>query len=277
MPLLLAVARSAHAVLPHLPDDAGFTIEVVSDVRELSARIRAAEGGDAPSVIVVELHGHAAGPVAQVVRGLRERFPATPLVMMCDEEASGRDLFRAARAGADHFVFLPKGNLGSLLASLAASAGKIAELHEEHDSAIIAGLKRPARRVLEAMLDAPHPFESVSALAASLGISTRTFDRRAARHGWPAPRLLLAWGRLVRGAAAVDLASAGNSLEALLNASGLPSAEQAAHAFSRLAKVPLSAVLAQGSRALEVGLRATFDVPRANAEPRHAQARSSAA
>lgn len=275
MPTLLAVARSAQTVVPHLSNDSGFAIDVVTDVRALSARMRDTDEDDAPSVIVVELDGHAAGPVAQVVRGLRERYPETPLVMMCDVDAPGRDLFRAARAGAEHFVFLPKDDLGGLLRSLVESVERIEELHEPRDNEIVAELNRPVRRIFDAMLSAKEPHESVAALAATLGISTRTFERRAARHGWPAPRLLLLWGRLVRGAASVGTVASENGLETLLNAAGFPSVEHASSAYARLADVALSNVLAQGMRALDQALDAAFG--RRDAGSRLSHARISAA
>lgn len=271
MPTLLAVARSAQTVVPYLSRESGFAIDVVTDVRALSARLRDVDAEDAPSVIVVELDGHAAGPVAQVVRGLRERYPGTPLVMMCDADAPGRDLFRAARAGAEHFVFLPKDNLAELLNSLLASAARIEELHDPRGNEITAELNRPARRIFDAMLSAEQPHESVAALAATLGISTRTFERRAARHGWPAPRLLLLWGRLVRGAAAAGAVGPETALEALLNAAGFPSVEHASSAYARLADVPLSTVLAQGTRALDAALSADFGRRDAMSRPRHAR------
>lgn len=275
MPTLLAVARCAQTVVPHLSRDSGLALEVVSDVRALTARMRDVDGEDAPSIIVVELDGHAAGPVGQVVRSLLERYPGTPLVMMCDVDAPGRDLFRAARAGAEHFVFLPKDNLAELLKSLLSSSARIEELHDPSGNEIAADLNRPARRIFDAMLSAEQPHESVAALAAALGISTRTFERRAARHGWPAPRLLLLWGRLVRGAAAVAAVGPETALEALLNAAGFPSVEHASHAYARLADVPLSSVLAQGTRALDPALSAAFG--RRDARSRLTHARVSAA
>jgi CheY-like chemotaxis protein len=277
MSTLLAVAHSPQALLPYLSEGSAFALDVVSDVRELSARIHDTDAEDAPSVIVIELHDHDAGPIAQVVRSLRQRFPRTPLVMMCTEDAPGNALFRAARAGAEHFVFLPKDDLGRFLTKLVSSAPAVTDSHDAGDDGITAGLDRPVRRVFDAILRAPRPHESVAALAASLGISTRTFERRAARQGWPAPRELLLWGRIVRGAAAVSASTSGNRLDILLDASGFRSAEHAAQAFARLADAPLTAVLAQGSRAVEPALVAAFSAPRMRVKARHPHQRSSAA
>lgn len=256
---LLATARTPETLVPFLVGGPEFQLEVVCDVDALAARTRDDGDQERPAAIVVELHHDAVGPVGPVVRALRRRYPGTPLVVACTDNAPGRDLLHAARAGAEHFAYLAQDDLGAMLTRLTEPFADVLALECEQ-AALVAGLPRPIGRVLNAILRAPASPDSVLALAATVGVSTRTFERRASRHGWPAPRQFLGWGRLVRGAAAVDTAHElpGAALGALLAASGFSSYERAARAYARQADVTLPAVLAMGMRALEPALLACF-------------------
>jgi len=57
------------------------------------------------------------------------------------------------------------------------------------------------RRIIHACV-ASAPPETVDELALRISLPKRSFAREVARRGWPAPHVLLKWGRLFRGAAA---------------------------------------------------------------------------
>jgi transcriptional regulator GlxA family with amidase domain len=57
------------------------------------------------------------------------------------------------------------------------------------------------RRIIHGCVAAIAP-ETVDELALRVGLPKRSLGREVARRGWPAPHVLLKWGRLFRGAAA---------------------------------------------------------------------------
>lgn len=258
---LLATARTPDALDPFLPTAGQFALEVLCNFDDVSARVRESEDDERPAAIVVELHPDAIGPIGPVVRLLKKRFPDSPLVVACTDTATGRDLLHAARAGAEHFAYLPQDDLGSMLTDLTAPLARVLAMESEHP-VLVAGLSRPVGRMFDAILRASTAPDSVAALAATIGVSLRTLDRRVARHGWPAPRQLLLWGRLVRGAAAVETAreDSRSALARLLTAGGFTSAERAAVAYARQANVSLASVLIGGVRAIEPALLENFKV-----------------
>jgi hypothetical protein len=150
-------------------------------------------------------------------------------------------------------------------------------LMELETASAVAGLPRPARRVFDAIMQFSSSPDSVGVLAETLGISMRTFERRATRYGWPAPRQLLMWGRLVRGASAVSASTEPLALNAFLDASGFPSLDRATRCCARLTGISLSTVLSQGMSAIEASLMATFGGSVAGETSSAARTRSSAA
>ena len=262
---LLATARSTEVFVSYLTNGPDVALEVVCDIDALTARLQG-DGHERPAAIVVELHSDAMGPIGPVVRILRQRYPRTPLVVACTDKATGRDLFHAARAGAEHFAYLPEDDLGLMLTRLTAPVAAVFAIANER-SALVAGLPRPIARLFDAIIGAAEAPDTVATLAVMIGVSASTFDRRASRHGWPVPRQLLLWGRLVRGAAAVNVAEENRAaaLARLLAASGFASAARATRAYARLGGVPLATVLATGIRALEPALQARFGTGTTNA------------
>lgn len=256
LPILLVTTRSDETLETHLSEIALFNVEVVSDVDGVDARCRDT-GRESPAAIVVDLHANMPDPVAPVVRRLRRRFPTVPVVLACTDAARGRDLFQAVRAGAEHIAFLPQDDLARLLGRVVSQARGVLMLEFE-STPTADGLPRPARRVFDAIMKFPSAPDSVGVLAEALGISTRTFARRASRYGWPAPGQLLMWGRLVRGASAVTASVEPLALNAFLDASGFPSLDRATRCCARLTGIALSNVLSQGMAAIVPVLLATF-------------------
>jgi len=138
----------------------------------------------------------------------------------------------AARAGAEHFAFRHVDDFPNVLRKLVAPA--IAEpphrlasgiddleqartrvelrraarrnrYSERAPAAVLSMLPATVspllRRIIHACL-ASIPPETVDELAARIAMQKRSLTRDVARRGWPAPHVLLKWGRLFRGAAA---------------------------------------------------------------------------
>jgi hypothetical protein len=141
-------------------------------------------------------------------------------------------VLHAARAGAEHFAFRDADDFDSVIGTLVgtstdddgespdrepdevsrararASIRRRAERRRYTERAPAAALSvLPAtispllRRIIHVCV-APSPPSTVDELAARIALPRRTLARDVARRGWPAPHILLQWGRLFRGAAA---------------------------------------------------------------------------
>lgn len=197
-------------------------------------------GGDAlidslrdecPSLVVIGLRGRRGTAVGALIRRIKSWCPQLPIVVAClDDSAPGREVLHAARAGAEHFAFRHSDDFPSVLRSLVAlnagSVGRVdaiddigrararAELRraprrnryaERAPSAVLgmlpASVSPLLRRIVHACVVGLPP-QTVDELSARMSLPKRSLAREVARRGWPAPHILLKWGRLFRGAAA---------------------------------------------------------------------------
>src|SRR5690348_5108049 len=186
---------------------------------------------ECPSLLVIGLRGRRGTAVGALVRRIKAWCPQLPVVVAClDDSAPGREVLHAARAGAEHFAFRNTDDFPAVLRALVARgessdgvsdigrARARAELRlsprrnryaERAPSAVLgmlpASLSPLLRRIIHACVGAVPP-ATVDELAARISQPKRSFAREVARRGWPAPHVLLKWGRLLRGAAAGDTA-----------------------------------------------------------------------
>ena len=197
-------------------------------------------GGDAlidslrdecPSLVVIGLRGRRGTAVGALIRRIKSWCPQLPIVVAClDDSAPGREVLHAARAGAEHFAFRHSDDFPAVLRSLVAlnagSVGRVdaiddigrararAELRraprrnryaERAPSAVLgmlpASVSPLLRRIVHACVVGLPP-QTVDELSARMSLPKRSLAREVARRGWPAPHILLKWGRLFRGAAA---------------------------------------------------------------------------
>ena len=197
-------------------------------------------GGDAlidslrdecPSLLVIGLRGRRGTAVGALVRRIKSWCPQLPIVVAClDDSAPGREVLHAARAGAEHFAFRHSDDFPSVLRALVAQnvalPGRVeaiddigrararAELRrsprrnryaERAPSAVLgmlpASVSPLLRRIVHACVVGLPP-QTVDELSARMSLPKRSLAREVARRGWPAPHVLLKWGRLFRGAAA---------------------------------------------------------------------------
>ena len=186
---------------------------------------------ECPSLVVIGLRGHRGPAVGALIRRIKAWCPQLPIVVAClDESAPGREVLHAARAGAEHFAFRHADDFPSVLRSLVAreieqgqGASAIDDIGrararaeqrrmprrnryaERAPSAVLgmlpASVSPLLRRIIHACVVAVPP-ETVDDLASRMGQAKRSLAREVARRGWPAPHVLLKWGRLFRGAAA---------------------------------------------------------------------------
>jgi hypothetical protein len=141
-------------------------------------------------------------------------------------------VLHAARAGADHFAFRHVDDFPSVLRRLVTPTEMAIlepaspDIDDIERARARVGLRRAARRhryaerapvtvlgmlpasvspllrrIIHACLSPVAP-ATVDELAVSIALPKRTLARDIARRGWPAPHVLLNWGRLFRGAAA---------------------------------------------------------------------------
>jgi hypothetical protein len=186
---------------------------------------------ECPSLVVIGLRGRRGTAVGALVRRIKSWCPQLPIVVAClDESAPGREVLHAARAGAEHFAFRHADDFPAVLRSLVARQVESRESIDEIDdvgrararaeqrrsprrnryaerapSAVLgmlpASVSPLLRRIIHACVVAVPP-ETVDDLAARIALAKRSLTREVARRGWPAPHVLLKWGRLFRGAAA---------------------------------------------------------------------------
>jgi len=188
---------------------------------------------ECPSLVVIGLRGRRGTAVGALVRRIKAWCPQLPVVVAClDESAPGREILHAARAGAEHFAFRPVDDFPSVLGAIVAPAARavkppaIGTIDDISRARALGDWRRPVRRtryaerapsavlgmlpasvspllrrIIHACVASVAP-ETVDELAMRIALPKRSLGREVARRGWPAPRVLLKWGRLFRAAAA---------------------------------------------------------------------------
>lgn len=146
-----------------------------------------------------------------VVRDLRARFPALPLIAMC--ELSPRSLHQSVslvRAGVDGFVVKDGDDVGAAIRAIVDAARVTrsvdwiaAQLHPD-----VPGRVMP---VLEFMIRHANQPLAVATVAHGLGVHRRTLVNRCATYRLPAPTVMISWCRLLL--ASWLLESPGRSVE----------------------------------------------------------------
>jgi hypothetical protein len=239
---------------------------------------------ECPSLVVLGLRGRRGTAVGALVRRIKAWCPQLPIVVAClDESAPGREILHAARAGAEHFAFRHSDDFPAVLRSLVAthtepSATAETEIDdigrararaerraprrnryaERAPSAVLgmlpASVSPLLRRIIHACVVAIPP-ETVDELAARIAQPKRSLAREVARRGWPAPHVLLKWGRLFRGAAAgITARLEGTTWDeaqwVIAVEAGYGSVRTASRAFRARASVGLREVWRDGAAAL---------------------------
>jgi hypothetical protein len=262
--------------------DLPFALEFHGDGDQLVARLR----DSCPALVVLGLRGRRGAAVGALIRRIKSWCPQLPVVVAClDESARGREVLHAARAGAEHFAFRHADDFPNVLRNLIApvlsngQGSQISGLDDLERARARAGLRRSAsrnryserapatvlgvlpasvspllRRILHACVSAAPP-ETVYELATRISLPKRSLARDVARRGWPAPRVLLNWGRLFRGAAAGAAARLeGTSWEeaqwVIAVEAGYGSVRTASRAFRARASVGLREIWRDGAAAL---------------------------
>ena len=262
--------------------DPSFELEFHADSDQLVQRLR----DSCPSLLVVGLRGRRGPAVGHLVRRVKSWCPQLPIVVAClDESAPGREVLHAARAGAEHFAFRHVDDFPSVLRRLVTPAELAIEdpaspdmddierararvglrravrrhRYAERAPAIVLGILPASvspllRRIIHACV-APVPPETVDELAMRIELPKRTLTRDVSRRGWPAPHVLLNWGRLFRGAAAgfaarLDGTSWEDAQWVIAVEAGYGSVRTASRAFRTRAGVTLRDLWREGAAAL---------------------------
>ena len=234
-PRVVVVGRKDDALgraLTARAEDPPFTLEFHAGGDSLVDSLR----DECPSLVVLGLRGRRGTAVGALIRRIKSWCPQLPVVVAClDESAPGREILHAARAGAEHFAFRHVDDFPSVLSALVvqhvsntgqASVTDIDDIDDIGRARARAGFRRasqrnryaerapsavlgmlPAsvspllRRIIHACVTHSPP-ETVDEMALRIALPKRSLGREVARRGWPAPHVLLKWGRLFRGAAA---------------------------------------------------------------------------
>src|SRR3982751_3701611 len=182
---------------------------------------------ECPALVVVGLRGRRGPAVGHLVRRVKSWCPQLPIVVAClDESAPGREVLHVARAGAEHFAFRHVDDFPSVLRrlvtppELAILEPASPDVDDIERARARVGLRRAVRRhryaerapatvlgILPASVSpllrriihacvSPVPPDTVDELAVRIELPKRTLTRDVARRGWPAPHVLLNWGRL---------------------------------------------------------------------------------
>lgn len=190
-----------------------------------------------PSLVVLGLRNRRGAALAALIRRIKSWCPELPVLVAClDDCMEGREILHAARAGAEHFAFRDSDDFETVIRTLvlgedaAADAADAAASDELGRARARASMRRRAQRrryaerapatalsMLPATISpllrriihvcvASAPPATVDELAMRIQLPKRSLARDVARRGWPSPHVLLQWGRLFRGAAAVTTA-----------------------------------------------------------------------
>jgi hypothetical protein len=270
-----------------------FALEFHSHGDQLIERLR----DQCPSLVVVGLRNRRGAALGALIRRIKSWCPELPVLVAClDEYVEGREVLHAARAGAEHFVFRDEDDVGSVIRELVPSSGESESTPAEETDELgraraRASIRRRAQRrryaerapsaalsVLPATISpllrriihvcvAPSPPATVDELASRISLPKRSLARDVARRGWPAPHVLLQWGRLFRGAAAgVAARVAGVSWDegqwVIAEEAGYSTVRTASRAYRSRGRVGLREVWRDGIGALlPAFLAAISDLP----------------
>jgi hypothetical protein len=270
--------------------DPPFELEFHPDGDVLVDRLR----DQCPALVVVGLRGRRGTAVGALVRRIKSWCPQLPVVIAClDESAPGREVLHAARAGAEHFAFRHSDDFPAVLRKLVAPEGLsvvqggLDDDRERPRSSLRRSIRRPRyverapaavlgmlpasvspllRRIIHACVSSVPP-ETVDELATRIALPKRSLSRDVSRRGWPAPHVLLKWGRLFRGAAAgyaarLDGTSWDEAQLVMAVEAGYGSVRTASRAFRSRAGVGLRDLWRDGAAALlPAFLAAVSDAP----------------
>lgn len=209
-------------------DSASFALEFEPQGDQLVERLR----DQRPSLVVVGLRNRRGAAVGALIRRIKSWCPQLPILVAClDAFVEGREVLHAARAGAEHFAFREADDFDGVIRALlpdteSAADGIFDETDDVGRARARASIRRRSQRrryaerapaaalsLLPATISpllrriihvcvAHSPPATVDELAARIALPKRSLARDVARRGWPAPHVLLQWGRLFRGAAA---------------------------------------------------------------------------
>jgi AraC-like DNA-binding protein len=124
------------------------------------------------------------------------RFPFTPIVVW--GRLDGRELFRVGKAGAAEVVIGGDGQNAALVAELLEDA-TVDHLAGEIDARLAGHVGQDARALVAAAAARIPEQVQVPRLAADLGVSVSTLERRCERWGLPTPGHVLLWLRILYG------------------------------------------------------------------------------
>jgi hypothetical protein len=275
--------------------DDSFELQFHPDGDQLVQRLR----DECPALVVVGLRGRRGTAVGALVRRIKSWCPQLPILVAClDESAPGREILHAARAGAEHFAFRHVDDFPIVLRTLISPVhvdigpmisngmddlerarargvmrrpGRRNRYAERAPAAVLGTLPASVspllRRIIHACV-ASGPPETVDELALQIGLPKRSLTRDVARRGWPAPHVLLRWGRLFRGAAAgyaarLDGTSWEEAQWLIAVEAGYGSVRTASRAFRSRAGIALRDLWREGAAALlPAFLAAVTDTPR---------------
>lgn len=239
----------------------GWIVEYCAESSQLVARVI----NDSVSLVITELWDITGIATSGAVAQIRQRFPSLSVVAYCvlRPETSG-ELLSMARAGVNGFILRGVDDLGGKLrAALAAAEEDSLELVLSRELGALSSAD--LRSIVGVSLSQARCDRSVGAVAKTLGVSRRTLANRVAQAGWPPPRAIIGWCRLLLAARMLEdpkrsVESVGLSLQfgsgaALANMlrryTGLPPRELRKHgAVSAL----LAALRSNKSRAPQEGL-----------------------
>lgn len=210
-------------------NSSSLTLEFHPDGDQLIERLR----DNCPSLVVLGLRNRRGAALGALIRRIKSWCPELPVLVAClDECMEGREVLHAARAGAEHFAFRDTDDFEGVMRTLVLGEGSDADSDSSAATDDVgrararATVRRRAqrrryaerapatalsllpatvspllRRIIHVCVAASPP-STVDELASRIALPKRTLARDVARRGWPAPHVLLQWGRLFRGAAA---------------------------------------------------------------------------
>ncbi|MFL5576684.1 MAG: helix-turn-helix domain-containing protein [Gemmatimonadaceae bacterium] len=173
------------------------------------------------ALVVTELRDGAGRLTTAALRDLRSREPLLPIIGVCRlTPGAARDIVLAARAGIDEVALLTSDDLGALV-ERAARGCPAAAAGRRVAALIQPAVPRSCRPLVMQALAGIGRGLTVTQLAAGLGTSRRTLERRCASARLPAPATLIDWLRVLTAAAL--LADAGWAPSQVAAALGFPS------------------------------------------------------
>jgi AraC-like DNA-binding protein len=148
------------------------------------------------SVAVADLHAERGKDGALRVYRFARRFPMTPILVWGALE--GRDLYRLGKAGASDVVFSSDATNTGLITELVGEA-TMDEMAADLDARLEDRVGPDGRALVRTAAGLIPTGVQVPDLAAAMGVSVSTLERRCERWGLPTPGHLLLWLRIVYG------------------------------------------------------------------------------